>query len=47
MRVKLLANVANDRRGDVITVTAESGEKLIRTGYATTVTDEPKKAKAA
>ncbi len=47
MRVKLLANVANDLKGDVITVTAESGEKLIRTGYATTAAEEPKKVKAA
>ncbi len=48
MRVKLLANVANDLKGDVVTVTAESGEKLIRTGYATTVSaEEPKKVRAA
>ncbi len=48
MRVKLLANVANDLKGDVVTVSAESGEKLIRTGYATSApADEPKKAKAA
>jgi hypothetical protein len=47
MRVRLLANVANDVRGDVITVSSEQGEKLIRTGYAVAVSDEPKKAKAA
>jgi hypothetical protein len=47
MRVKYLANVAERKAGDIDNVPAERGEKLIRTGYAVAVSDEPKKAKAA
>ena len=49
MRVKLLQNVANDRRGDVVTVGAAQAERLITTGYAVEfIENKPtKKAEAA
>ncbi len=43
MRVKLLALVADGVAGDIVQVTAEQGEKLIRTGYAEAA-PEPRKA---
>lgn len=45
MRIRLLAQVADYKAGDVVSVSAEQGEKLVRTGYAVTAYDEPRREK--
>jgi hypothetical protein len=43
--IRLLGNVADDPKGAVLTVSEDRAKRLIRTGYAELVVDEPKSAK--
>lgn len=43
--IRLLANVANDPKGAVLQVTEDAARRLVRTGYAEPVTDDPPRGK--
>lgn len=45
MTIRLLANVANDKQGAVLSVSEDRARRLIRTGYAEEVVKPPKAKK--